>query len=212
LLEASEEVVSTTAGAPHMLTVKIPTAAGREPDLARFDSASDGGTTARFDSSSSDGSATSDGTPSEAGEPAGDEGRPATEGCDDARSVEDGEGEGGDECSSGRTTPRLGYTSPDNTSPDADAKRSNATRRSSREPKPQRPWVSAMSQPLLKWEKEQQAQKSRPKRRSGGRPGDELGFETDSGEELVNQLIPGGLLEESVLDLVFGDQPKRQRC
>ena len=73
-----------------------------------------------------------------------------------------------------------------------------------------------MAAPLLKWEKEQQDKGSRPKRRSGGRPGegrgDELGFDTDSGEELVNQMLsPNELVDESVLDLVFGEA-KRQRC
>mmetsp|Transcript_25821 Transcript_25821/g.59038 ORF Transcript_25821/g.59038 Transcript_25821/m.59038 type:complete len:506 (+) Transcript_25821:36-1553(+) len=168
-------------------------------ELARFDSASER-------------SGTSEGTPSEAGEQSCDLGRRAE--CDDTRSMMSGEGGAVDECdadgvSSGRTTPRLGYASPD-------AASRCATRRSRREPKPQQPWVSSMEAPLLKWEKEQQAKPNRSKRRSSSLQSDyreEIGFETDSGEELVNQLIsPNELLADSVLDLVFGAEPKRQRC
>lgn len=162
----------------------------QEHELARFDSASE--------------SSGVSGTPSESGELVGDDRRRTSEG-DDTRSVLS---IGGDDCdtdnmSSGRTTPRLGYSSPE-------AASRHATRRSPREPKVQKPWLASMDAPLLKWEKEQQAKPNRAKRRFERGEG-EMGFDTDSGDELVNQLIsPNALLSDSVLDLVFGTEPKRQ--
>ena len=160
----------------------------------------------QFESETGSSTTTSEHAPSE-----GDLEETRSRACEDPGTMSgEGEGEECDGTDSGRTTPRLDYSSPD--SPEGLDRQ--ATRRSMRQPKPQRPWLSSVQQPLLKWEKEQQDKSQRPKRRTS-REG--IVYDTDSGEDLVGLLSPADLLEtttDSVLDLVFGsaqDQSKRQR-
>ena len=128
-----------------------------EPE-AELPRALEGNTGERFESDASSEStpserAPSESTPSRSGEGEDDGGASSTEGstskCDDAErpaSSDDDEQ---------RARPRDHYLSPRRTAPDGHATRRS---RAGRTMKPSRSLLSAMEEPLLKWEKEQQRQ------------------------------------------------------